>query len=156
MLNLIFTTKKAKNPDSVIVDCRDYFNRVKEDSWFQDDFVKSIIKGVDRADVVDGCVLRNEFGKVISADHLSTGSKAMICIYEFPDKIFNITQMGNNVLAWLMQLCEKEDRTVICYRDIPIYKLSEIPLQKDYIPYKVHDDSYDDVDEWLEEIMQDG
>ena len=155
MLNLIFQTQKAKDPASVIVDCRNYFNRRKQDSWFEDSFVCEIIGTIDGAEVIQGCVLRNRYGKVIPADYLSTGSKTMICIYQFPDKIFNITQMENNVLPFLMRLCEKEDRTVICYRDIPIYQLSRIRLQKDYVDYVVHEDSYDDIDEWLEEIYND-
>lgn len=155
MLNLIFQRAKAKDPSSVMVDCRNFFSRVKQDSWFEEEFVINLIKEIDGAEVVQGCILRDRFGKVIPADYLSTGSKVMICILKFPEKIFNLTQMGNNVLPFLIKLCAKEDRTVICYRDIPIYELSQIPLQKDYEDYCVNEDSYDDVDEWLEEIMND-
>lgn len=155
MLNLIFQHNKAKDPSAVIADCRGFFNLKKKASWFQDSFVREILETVDGATVIDGLVLKSKTGDIIPADYLSTGTKVMICIYEFPDLIFNITQMGNNVIPLLIKLCSKEDRTVLSYRLIPIYELSEIPLQKDYQDYQVHDDSYDDVDEWLEEIMND-
>lgn len=116
---------------------------------------KKILELIDGATVIDGLVLKSRTGDVIPPDYLSTGAKVMICIYEFPDLVFNITQMGNNVIPLLIELCSKEDRTVLSYRLIPIYQLSEIPLQKDYQNYQVSEDSYDDVDEWLEEIMND-
>lgn len=155
MLNLIFQRNKAKNPSDVIVDCRGFFNLKKKASWFQDSFVQIILKLIDGATVVDGLVLKSRTGDIIPADYLSTGAKTMICIYEFPNLIFNITQMGNNVIPLLIELCKKENRTVLSYRLIPIYQMSEIKLQKDYQDYQVRDDSYDDVDEWLEEIMND-
>ena len=65
-----------------------------------------------------------------------------------------IIAMGNFV-RYVIHRLRKEDRTVLSYRLIPIYQLSEIPLQKDYQNYQVSEDSYDDVDEWLEEIMND-
>lgn len=155
MLNLIFQRNKAKDPSTVIADCRGFFNLKKEASWFQDSFVQKILESVDGATVIDGFVLRSRTGEVIPVDYLSTGAKVMICIYEFQDLVFNITQMGNNVIPLLIELCSKEDRTVLVYRIIPIYQLSKISLQKDYQDYQVSEDSYDDVDEWLEEIMND-
>lgn len=155
MLNLIFQRNKAKDPSAVIADCRGFFDLKKKASWFQDPFIQKILELIDGATVIDGLVLKSRTGDVIPPDYLSTGAKVMICIYEFPDLVFNITQMGNNVIPLLIELCSKEDRTVLSYRLIPIYQLSEIPLQKDYQNYQVSEDSYDDVDEWLEEIMND-
>lgn len=155
MLNLIFQRNKAKDPSTVIADCRGFFNLKKKANWFQDPFVQKILMSIDGATVIDGLVFKSKTGDVIPAEYLSTGTKVMICIYEFPNMIFNITQMGNNVIPLLIELCKKEDRTVLSYRLIPIYQLSKIPLQKDYQDYQVHEDSYDDVDEWLEEIMND-
>lgn len=117
--------------------------------------MQKILESVDGATVIEGFVLRSRTGEVIPVDYLSTGAKVMICIYEFQDLVFNITQMGNNVIPLLIELCSKEDRTVLVYRIIPIYQLSKISLQKDYQDYQVSEDSYDDVDEWLEEIMND-
>ena len=40
--------------DDCIVDVSSHFDLVKKPEWFQDNFVKQAIKGIDNTDVVEG------------------------------------------------------------------------------------------------------
>lgn len=157
MLNLIFQRNKAKNPKDVLIDSRGFFSRFKREEWFSDAFVQEIIHTVDKAEVISGFVLKGYDGSVIPPEYLSTGSKTMICIYEFPGKIFNITQMGNNVVPFLVELCKKRDVTALTYREIPYRFFGKMGFTKDYEPVSYEDDIdyYDKFEEWLEEMFND-
>lgn len=157
MLNLIFQINKAQNPDDVIIDSRMFFSTHKKKEWFQDPFVQLLLKKVDHTKVIQGFVLENEDGDVIPPEYLSTGVKTVICIYEFQDKIFNLTQIGDNALAFVSVLSKLRDITALCYRFLPYDQMSDIDLYKDYEKYQIGD-IYDfecDMRGWLEEELLD-
>ena len=107
MLNLIFQKAKAEDPGKVYVDSRWLFSQKKEDAWFQESFVKQVIDFVDKASVVDGCVLRSKEGKIIPPEYLSTGCKTAICVYEFPEYIFKLSLPNST-------FCSSERLTMAC------------------------------------------
>lgn len=159
MLNLIFSRYKAKDGSFVHVDSRAFFSAEKKSAWFQDPYVQEIIKTVDGATVVDGLVLKSRDGEIIPPEYLSTGSKTAICSYEFPNDVFNATQMGDNAMYFVLKLALKRDVTLLTYHDIPLIWLQELKLQKDYHDIDITEmdsaDFYDMYDEWLEEGLQD-
>ena len=157
MLNLIFQTGKAKDKSKVCVDSRDFFSLHKKKEWFEDHFVRRIIREVDHAEVIRGFVLENDEGEAIPPEYLSTGAKTAICVYEFADMIFNATQMGDNAFKFVIELSRKRDITILVYRDLPYNGLRGISLYKDYekAEYADADEFYELMDEWLKEIMND-
>lgn len=157
MLNLIYQRAKAKDVRSVRVDSRAFFSNKKKVEWFKDPFVQEIIGTVDHCRVIDGFVLENEEGNVIPPEYLSTGSKTAICVYEFPELIFNATQMGDNAFAFVLKLAKTRDVTVLTYRMLPYNWLKRLQVCKDYEPVDLGDWQRFAVlqDEWLEEIYND-
>jgi hypothetical protein len=157
MLNIIFQKAKAADPSKVKVDSRSFFERHKKVEWFQDPFVQRIMSEVDHVSVIDGFVLQAHDGTIIPPEYLCTGTKTAICIYECPDQIFNVTQMGDNVFIYICNLAYRKDVTVLTYRDLPYRFLKELKVSKDYAPVSFEDDIdyYDKFDEWLEEIYND-
>lgn len=154
MLNLLYTRQKAPDITKAYQDCRYFFSKNKKAEWFKDPFVQTVMKGIDGTTLIDGFVLKNGDGDVIPPEYLPTGTKAVICTYEFPDLIFNGTQMGYNAFKFIQELCKKQDRTVLMYKYMPEQLLEGLVLQKDYKPFNLAD--YDDlVDDWLEESRQD-
>lgn len=152
MLNLIF--QKAKTNLHFIPDCRLFFSNNKQEEWFKDPFVQEIIKEVDSAELIDGFCIRDRLGKTVPPEYLSSGSKVAILIWKYPDKVFNLTQCGNNAFKFVVDLCRKYDRTELTYRYLPTHLMEGLPLQKDGVDITLEE--YDDlVDEWLEEIMND-
>lgn len=157
MLNLIFQKAKAKDPKTIRVDSRDFFSIEKKVEWFQDPFVQQIIREVDHAECEEGFVLRNEEGVAIPPEYLSTGAKTAICVYEFPDLIFNATQMGDNALNFVLQLSLERDITLLVYRVLPYDYFRDLDVYKDYKKVEFEDwlDFCTKIDEWLEEIYND-
>lgn len=157
MLNVIYQISKAERNKEVIEDCRFYFSRKKKEEWFQDPFVQAVIKIVDKAEVVSGMILKDRDGQIIPPEYLSTGTKTAICVYEFPDIIFNATQMGDNALAFITELSKSRDITLLCYRLLPYCLLEHLDFYKDYNKVDISDsDVFDDLmNECLEEIGND-
>jgi hypothetical protein len=110
---------------------------------------------IDGAKVIDGFVLEDRLGTVIPPEYLSTSCKTAILIYLFPDKIFNVTQCGDDAFSCVTRMCRRFDRTVLTYRYLPKYALSDAgDARKDGQPIDL--DTYDDdIDVWLEEIYAD-
>lgn len=152
MLNLIF--QKAKTDKTVIVDSRRFFFANKKEEWFQDKVVQNIMWYVDNAKLVEGFCIRDRLGKIVPPEYLSTGCKTAILVWLYPEKVFNMTQCGNNAFKCVSDICVKYDRTELTYRFLPLRFLKNLKLQKDGVDITL--DEYDElVDDWLEEIMND-
>lgn len=154
MLNLIYSKLKAPSNTIVCTDCRYFFFKQKKTEWFKDPFVQYLMKYVDNTTLVDGFVLKNAKGESIPPEYLSTGTKTAILVYEFPNMIFNATQMRDNAFLFVSALCKKQDRAVLTYRYLPEFLLEGLELHKDGKPFRLED--YDDiVDSWLAEGYDD-
>ena len=115
------------------------------------------MKTVDHVEPIDGFVLKDVDGNVIPPEYLSTGTKTAICVYKFPDMIFNATQMGDNALEFVLEFAMKRDITLLVYRLLPYRGLLGLDICKDYQPVSFRDDVdfYDHMSIWLEEIYND-
>ena len=155
MLNVIFTKEKAKS--KVVTDSRMFFSTHKKAEWFQDPFVQQIVKTVEDAEVIDGFVLKGKYCEAMPPEYLSTGSKTAICVYEFPDTIFNFTQMGDNAFQFVIMLAKTRDVTGLCYRDLPWNLMQGIVFAKDYevVDISDPDEFTENIYEWLEESAND-
>lgn len=152
MINLIYTKTKAK--ERVYEDCRDFFSVHKKIEWFQDPFIQRVLKTIDRVQSIDGWCIISEDGIAIPPEYLSTGSKLVICVYLFPEYVFNVTQCGNNAFGFIHAICAVQDRTVLTYRYLPEKLLEGLELQKDYEPFNLED--YEELsDEWEKEGLED-
>lgn len=119
--------------------------------------MKRVIEYVDKAKVISGIVLQDSSGNVIPPEYQSTGSKTAICIYESPNMIFNLTQMGDNALAFISLLTNNRDITALTYRMLLYHQMIDVDFHKDYERVDISDsDIYDEYfEEWLEEIYND-
>lgn len=94
------------------------FDAWKQASWFEEDFVKRVIRGVDKAEVELGFSVRSlETGEGFSVNDLSGGAKYLILLYILRDKpILVKTTMGENCVPYLEELValyESEGRDLI-------------------------------------------
>lgn len=92
-----------------IMDNRIWFRRNKKPEWFEDDFVKRVIRTIDKAEVLFEEALKDRFGHGMSTDKLSSGSKTLISIYYHPELQFNGSMMGDNCIPFLMEIARKVD-----------------------------------------------
>lgn len=95
----------------------DHFNDEFKREWFQDSYIKKIIKEIDNTEVIDGFNLYNEFLGSIPPEYLSSGCKGLILIYKENIKL-NGDRFGDNCIPILMELATIKDVN-ITLRHIP-------------------------------------
>lgn len=69
-----------------------------------DNTAAQLIKRIDGSEYKDG-VVKTPVGNTV-LQNLSTGCKAAILIYKFPDEIFSTRECGNNAILEIIQLHE--------------------------------------------------
>lgn len=84
------------------------------DNWFDnyinninfDDVVSNIIKSIDNVEYIGNYKVKSKFnnGASISVSELSTGCKTAINVYTFYDKMFTVSECGDNALQTIFML----------------------------------------------------
>lgn len=69
-----------------------------------DDTIRAIIKEIDNAEYIGNYKVETRFGIVADMTDLSTGCKAAINVYVFPDKMINCIECGDNALQVIFRL----------------------------------------------------
>lgn len=103
MLNIYIGDYKA---DHVIEFAENYFPDIWIPEWFEDDFVKEMIKDVDQSEVISPYLIISPVLGPISNSELSGGVKALILMYKLDGLIFNATNCGNNCAKWIQRISE--------------------------------------------------
>lgn len=94
-LKLLLTRDYPDNCQPVL----DYlFCDEKKPEWFNDPFVRKVIKEIDGAEVLFEEALKDRFGHGISPEKLSSTAKVVIMMYYFPDWVYTSCSFGVN--AW--------------------------------------------------------
>lgn len=89
------------------------------DEFFDENFATSdftntdrdILKEIDNAIVVDNNVVKTPFG-LCDIRKLSTGTKTLLCILHFTDKVFDVSGCGSNALDILNKIAVSIDISV--------------------------------------------
>lgn len=124
-----------------LMDIDGYFNRNKEKKWFNDPYVKKIIKEIDNTVAVKDEYLESPVFGGISPVQLSTGCKALILAYEVNEVIY-ATRMGDNCVPLLLDMAEKKDVHIMLRHCLPMPY--GIPLKIMFIDTNKIVTNYDD------------
>lgn len=81
-----------------------YFDNTFQDKWITSDFGKTVIKDVDKSDVVSAHVIESPFLGAITPNELSGGVKTLLLMAFDNSKIFNASTCGNNCAKWILKL----------------------------------------------------
>lgn len=104
MLNVYFgNLKEAVYNTSV------YFDNTYLDTWLEDEFVRSIIKSIDKAEVLSNSAIESKALGVIPVTKLSGGTKTLILVYKDHSRVFNASTCGDNCARWLLKIAKKSD-----------------------------------------------
>lgn len=90
----------------------EYFNVVYEDEWITDNFVKEMIKDVDRCDVISSHLIESPVLGAISPRDLSGGVKTLILMLYDNDTIHNASSCGDNCAKWILEIAKRKDLTI--------------------------------------------
>lgn len=106
---LYFTFVK---PDDYIRDASLYFKHHLDMSILNDEFVKTMIKDVDKTDVVSEQLLISPVFGPIPPSKLSGGVQALILMYA-QDKPVWATACGDNCAKWIVEIAKKKDVKIV-------------------------------------------
>lgn len=100
-----------ETPENFNRDVDVYFNNRYQKEWLQDPIVVSIIKDVDKSDLLpNGVVISPVFG-AIPITRISGGAKALILMLKV-DRIWYGTACGDNCSDWIIKISEMRDITL--------------------------------------------
>ncbi len=89
-----------------------FFNSTYQDEWFTDDFVKSIIRDVDKSEVIGPHLIESPVLGPIGPRNLSAGTKTLLLMYKDREHIFNATNCGDNCAKWILEISRNQDLTI--------------------------------------------
>lgn len=92
-----------------------FFKNRFQDKWLTDDFTKKVIYDVDHSEVIDVETIKSPVLGNISPFQLSGGVKALILMKQYPRKIFNASNCGDNCAKWILELAKEKDFTINLY-----------------------------------------
>lgn len=107
MLNIFFGEM-----DNVLHNVETYFNNQYQYSWLEDDFVKELIRDVDKSEVQSPECILSPVLRQIPPTRLSGGTKAVILMKYVPDRVVNASNCGNNCAKWIKRLGDEGELTI--------------------------------------------
>lgn len=119
-----------------------YFKHTYEEEWLEDNFAKTVIKGVDKSNVLDKHLIESPVLGMIPPLMLSGGTKTLLLIKNCPDQIFNASTCGDNCAKYILQIAKKQDVK------INLRHVMNFPE-----PFKIHIENEDIVVENMEQLL---
>ena len=107
MLNIFFG-----NMPEAIYNTDVYFLNTYEDDWITDTFAKTVIKKIDKSEVLDSNAIKSPVLGIIPPERLSGGTKTLLLIKNKPDMVFNASTCGDNCAKYILQLAKERDITI--------------------------------------------
>lgn len=89
-------------------DPESYFDSFAEESWFEDDWTKEVIRRIDESECFGMYNIKSEILGGINYQQISSGSKLLIAA-KFGKAIFNGNRMGDNCHPLMIELSKKQD-----------------------------------------------
>ena len=86
-----------------------FYENQYDRNWVMDDFAKEIIKDIDSSEVIGPDLIKNDIFGSFSSTDLSAGVKTLLLIKNMPNKVFNISNCGDNCAKYLLKLAQDRD-----------------------------------------------
>lgn len=96
-------------PNGLVHNIKSYFNSRKNKDWFNNEFVKRVIKEVDKSEHIKDEYIESPVFGGMAAERLSNGCKCLILLYNVPDIHIYGTRMGDNCVPALLDLGKMKD-----------------------------------------------
>ena len=158
MLNIIIESnyeETCKRLPNRISNVRGYFDTSYEPEWFDDEFVRKIIKDIDNTTVLSGISLYNEVLTGISPVSLSSGSKALIILFE-ENYIVNGDMLGDNCIGLLLEIAKQKDITITTSHILPLPTPGHLPVKTVVHGYGEINSKKEFVKAFINEVYGDG
>lgn len=90
-----------------------YFDFNYLDDWFEDEFVRDMIKDIDKSDVISANCIQSPVLGQIPPTKLSGGVKALILLYKQPELEIYATSCGDNCAKWILEISKVQDIHIV-------------------------------------------
>lgn len=137
-----------ERPDNLVYNVDVYFKNTYNPKWFDDPYVKEMVKDVDNTVVFDRNVAVSPILGPIPVHEISGGVKMLIMALKTDIPLYG-PAFGDNCLVWLKCIAEKKDITLVVGHLMPfgdpfhaifLPKNLEINLYSDFVDsYMVHE-----------------
>jgi phosphatidate phosphatase APP1 len=104
MLKIFFGNHKGE-----IYNTEVYYANQYDKMWVTDPFAKKVIADIDDSTVIAPDVIQNDIFGAFNSTELSAGVKTLLLIHNQPNRIFNISNCGDNCAKYLLELAENKD-----------------------------------------------
>lgn len=83
-----------------------------EEEWMTDPLIIEMIKDIDKSDVISPRIINSPIFGSIPPTSLSTGVKALILMYKYPDNEYWATACGDNCSKWIKKFGDELGITI--------------------------------------------
>lgn len=105
---MLYIHVDRKNTPKFVGGVDAFFRANKKREWFNDPFVKEMIKAIDNTIAVKDEYMESPIFGGMSPDRLSTGVKALILMYK-TDEIIFATRCGDNCAPYILEIAKKKN-----------------------------------------------
>ena len=110
---VLFMLKIIYGKTDAIIRCPSvYFNNTYEPEWLNDEFVKEMIRDVDKSEVIGPRLINSPFLGPISPKELSGGVKTLILMLKDDKKVFYASACGDNCSKWILEIAKQKDLVI--------------------------------------------
>lgn len=90
-----------------------YFNINYEPEWINSEFSRSVIRDIDKSEVINDFVIKSPVLGAIPPEKIAGGTKTLILMkFDTDGKIFNASTCGDNCAKWILEIANEKDLTI--------------------------------------------
>ena len=93
-----------------------YYENQYDKEWVMDEFARRVIRDIDASEVLSPDVISNDIFGSFASTELSAGVKTLLLIKNMPNKIFNISNCGDNCAKYLLELAKDQNINVTLHQ----------------------------------------
>ena len=86
-----------------------YYENQYDKEWVMDEFARRVIRDIDASEVLSPDVISNDIFGSFASTELSAGVKTLLLIKNMQNKIFNISNCGDNCAKYLLELAKDQN-----------------------------------------------
>lgn len=95
-----------------IYNAPNYFNNVYLDEWLEDELNCTMIRKVDKGEVLGPNAVNTKALGIIPPTKLSGGVRTLMLIHMMPERVFNASNCGDNCARWILEIARRQDVTI--------------------------------------------
>lgn len=108
-----------------------FYGNQYDKNWVTDEFAERIIREIDDSEVIGPDVIKNDIFGTFGSTELSAGVKTLLLIKNLPNKIFNISNCGDNCAKFIMELAKERDIKVTLHHTMNFGDTFELKVIND-------------------------